>query len=488
MAATQDNDFLARALAEHAARENAKRTLAGYVPYTLEFKPARHHNLICDKLDQVIAGKCKRLIIAAPPGSAKSTYTSLGFAAYAAGRLPEKSNIIAASHTDEFSQTWGRRVRNLCSTPKHEKLFPRGTVSPDDRAASRWSTVGGTEYFGVGVGGSVTGRRADILLCDDLLRGRMDANSKKKRQEILDWFFSDAYTRLKPGGSIIVIATRWHEDDLTGNLLEKMAEGGEQWEYLKFEAIAEDLENDPLHRAYGEQLWPENWSLEHVLGIKNSGLLAADWASLYQQRPSPEDGNLLQRVWFNKYPRQKSMDKLRECQIYVSIDTAIKGFERSDPTVAEAFARHPNGNVFLLKELRIREEFVGMKKKVKDFCYEIQATYGKITALIENKGNGEALISSLKHEVTFPIISMEPKALGDKEFRFDRCTPVFEAGQFFVPSDPEDKTWVDEYIDELVTFPASKNDDRVDATSQALNYIQDRRRKKRRMREMTGLV
>lgn len=485
-----DPEIVAKALAEKAAREAAIRSLAGYVPYTLELYPAKHHRLICQKLDRVIAGKSKRVIIAAPPGSAKSTYTSLGFAAYAAGKLPPGSNIIAASHTDEFSQTWGRRVRNLCSTPAHQRLFPNGAVSPDDRAASRWSTVGGTEYFGVGVGGSVTGRRADILLCDDLLRGRTDANSKKKRQEIKDWFFSDAYTRLKPGGSIVVIATRWHEDDLTGNLLDMMADGtGDQWEYLKFEALCEDVENDPLGREYGEQLWPEYWTKEFVEGIKNSGMLAADWASLYQQRPSPEDGNMIQRVWFNKYPRLQSKEMLKECEIWLSFDTAVKGSERSDPTVGLAVARHRNGNFYLLAELRIREEFVEMKKKVKEFREQIISEYGKIAGiLIENKGNGEALISSLKSEINTPIIAMEPRALGDKEFRFDRCSPIFEAGQFFVPSDPVDLKWVDAYIDELVVFPASKNDDRVDATSQLLNYFGDKINRKRRMRPVVGLV
>lgn len=292
---------------------------------------------------------------------------------------------------------------------------------------------------------------------------------------------------------MIIIATRWHEDDLTGRLLERMATGDEKsepWEYIKFEAIAEDIENDPMHRQYGEALWPEYHDLAFLKNIRDrSGMSASDWAALYQQRPSPEDGNMIQRAWFQKYTKSLSMEMLKQCEVYISIDTAIKGNERSDPTVALAIARHQSGKFYLLEELRIREEFVGMKKEVKDFIAENMVKYDKIHGIvIENKGNGEALISSLRSEIRTPIISMEPKQLGDKEFRFDRCSPIFEAGQFFVPNDPKDKPWVDAFVDELVTFPASKNDDRVDATSQILNYFNDRIRRKRRMRQMSGLV
>ena len=476
---------------ERAARMPRKRDKckdAQRTPFTyLEFERAPNCDTVCIEVDSpshlFLAGRSLTI-------THNSTYTSLAFASYAAGKLPDRSNIIAASHTDEFSQAWGRKVRNLISSEKQAKIFPNGVVSADDRAASRWSTVGGTGYFGVGVGGSVTGRRGNILLCDDLLRGRFDADSKKRRDEIWDWFTADAYTRVVKGGAIVIIATRWHEDDLTGRLLERMANGGEHWDFLKLQAICEEPEEDPMRRNAGEALWPDFQPLDMMINIRdNSGMSARDWASLYQQNPSPEDGNMLSRTWFNKYDRAKNMEMIRtECEIFLSNDTAVKGAERNDPTVTLAFARHKNGNIYLLEELRIKEEFVGMKKKVRDFGFRILEEYGKFSMLIENKGNGSALASAMKHEVSWPIIELEPKTLGDKEFRFDRCSPIFEAGQFFVPSDADCKKWVDEYINELVTFPASKNDDRVDATSQALNYMSDRRSKKRRMRTLTGLT
>ena len=485
---------LAKAFAEQAARGSASRELAAYVPYTLGFVPAPHHELICRKLDEVIEAKIrglpgKRIIVAAPPGHAKSTYTSLGFAGQAMGRMPDGSSIVAAAHTDEFAQSWGRKVRNLCQSEAHARVFPRAVVSADDRAAARWRTTSNNEYFSVGVGGSVTGRRADILLCDDLLRGREDADNKKRRELIRNWFFADAMTRLKPGGSIIIIATRWHEDDLTGTLIDAMKTGGEQWDFVNLPALCEDPETDLLGRKKGDALWPTYISKEELVRIRDSsGMPSREWASLYQQRPSPEAGNLVLREWFPKFRMRDFRRQMgNSVQIVVSIDTAQKKGDRNDPTVAEVFA-YANGNSYLVQEFREKHEYVEMKKAIYDFLDGVRQEWGSISAvLIEDKGNGTSLISSMKNERKEAVIAMEPKKLGDKEFRFDKCTPSLEAGKLWVPDDSEHKFWVDPYMDELVTFPAARNDDRVDATSQYLNWRDTHVSRKRRMRVVRGL-
>ena len=226
-------------------------------------------------------------MIFAPPGSAKSTYASILHTPWHFAAHPDHC-VIAASHTAELAEKWGRRVRNLVA--EHSAVLGV-SLATDSQAAGRWETDSGGEYFAAGVGGAIAGRRADLVVIDDPIRSREDADSETVRDKIWDWYKSDLYTRLKPGGRIVLIQTRWHEDDLAGRLLADMAAGGDQWEIISLPALAEA--NDPLGRAVGQPLWPE-WEDIANLERKRRAVGPRDWSALYQQRPAERQRHDLQ--------------------------------------------------------------------------------------------------------------------------------------------------------------------------------------------------
>jgi hypothetical protein len=249
---------------------------------------------LLDKLEKVSRGEIDRLAVFMPPGAAKSTYASILYAPWHLAQNPS-ANIIAASHTAELAEKWGRRVRNLIA--EHSPVLGVG-LAPDSQAAGRWETDHGGEYFAAGVGGAIAGRRADLVVIDDPIRSREDADSETVRDKIWDWYKSDLYTRLKPGGRIVLIQTRWHEDDLAGRLLADMAAGGDHWEVISLPALAES--DDPLGRTVGQPLWPE-WEDSENLERKRRAVGARDWSALYQQRPAPEDGDYFKLEWLKPY-------------------------------------------------------------------------------------------------------------------------------------------------------------------------------------------
>lgn len=515
--AAVDATLIANSAAEYVRRTEARKSLAKYVPFTLELEPALHHQVICEKLDSVLdgilnpekPGRIKRLIIAAPPGHAKSTYTSYAFAAYAAARMPRGSSIIACAHTQDFADSWGRKVRNLCDTPAHKKLFPEGCPKSDDRSAKRWSTVGGVSYQAAGVGGTITGLRADILLCDDLLKGIADANSKTRREFIRDWYLSDAKTRLKPDGAIIIIATRWHEDDLTGELLRMMEEGtGESWEYLRMPALCDRPETDPTGRKMGEALWPAWLDEARLLALKNDGRSLRDWECLYQQNPVPAEGNVIKRTWIRREQLRTESPEFRallqQSMLVISIDTANAATDRSDPSCAGTFMITPATKEYRLLDIYLeKRELPDLRRDMIDLARAVHRMFGMPpTLLIENKASGQSLKSFLDRDLPYSIILTEPKKIGDKEERFERCTPIIEAQRLIIPTEKNQpaaiispnlpqgsngKMWVADYIEELAMFPGARNDDQVDVTSQCLNWYESRNvRTVRRRRVRVG--
>jgi hypothetical protein len=241
------------------------------------------------ELEAVERGECSRLMVLMPPGAAKSTYVSIVFPAWYLGRHPERS-IVAASHTAELAERFGRRVRNLVSSDAHQRVFDSGGVAADRQAAGAWETERGGEYFATGIGGSVTGRRADLGIIDDPVRGREDADSERARATAWDWYINDFLPRLKPGGAVILIQTRWHEDDLAGRILGREAKS---WRVI--ELAMEALPGDPLGRSVGERLWPE-WFTEGQVEQAKRDVRA--WNALYQQRPASEEGDYFKLDWF----------------------------------------------------------------------------------------------------------------------------------------------------------------------------------------------
>lgn len=449
------------------SQQEAGNNMEGFAEYVGEVTPARHHKILCEKLDRIVTGDCTRLIVCAPPGSAKSTYTSLLMPAYFAGKTG--GQVVAASHTIALAETFGRRVRGVVQNPKFRMLFPDAVLDDTNKAAGRWAMANGGSYYATGVGGSVTGRRANLIIVDDPYTGRADANSPTRRKVVEEWFFADLYTRLLPGGRIVLIQTRWHQDDLAGVLLRRSETGeGEPYELVNFQALCESPDTDPLGRSMGEPLWPEWQPLESLMKIK-SAISSYEWNSLYQQRPSSEKGDMVQREWFQTHSLIGRPDNMRIIQ---SWDTASVVNQRADPSVCLTLGQTPTGDFFVLDLFRKQVEFPELLASF----HEQARKWTPNAILVEAKGSGQSLLQTVKGAPGLNIIPIRPQLVGDKEFRFSQVTPMFQAGRVFVPNRSV-YSWVDYLIDELSTFPSAKHDDIVDAFSQALSWAAPNKRR-----------
>jgi predicted phage terminase large subunit-like protein len=463
-----DEEVLIRELLR---REEAKIHMENFVPYVTEgiHTPAPHHLIVCRALDAALRGQKKRLIIAMPPAHAKSVYSSHNFPAFWLGNKP-KDKIIAASHTQPFAAEIGAKVRNLINNEMYRRLFEI-QISPDTRAKDRWDTTAGGEYYTTGVGGTVVGRRANLILVDDPYKSKLVAYSATERKKISEWFFVDVVPRLLPGGVIVIIATRWHEDDLTGEVLKKSAAGEiEPFELISLPALCEDptlpLEME-LGRKYGDALWPDMYPSDKLMEIK--GGMSADgnldeWNALYQQHPRPAETGEVKADWFEYYDRLPTDEPLMNV---VSWDTAGTANERSDFTVGLAAAMGLKSRRFWMRGMYRRQaEFHTLMRDIPYFNYQHQAH----AVLIENKGTGTSLIQVLRNSGQ-NIIPIAPQKLGDKEMRFELAIPAMEAKRVLLPKRAD---WVPQFLEELLTFPAAVHDDIPDAFSQMINHFSER--------------
>ncbi len=284
------------------SRRTARESLAAYTRYLNPTEPpAEHHLLLIEQLEAIERGELKRLMVFMPPGSAKSTYCSILFPSYYVGRHGDH-NLITASYSGDLSKRFGRKVRNIVGGPEFREIFEFG-LAADSKARGEWETERGGEYYACGVDGAVNGRRGNGALIDDPVKGRHEADSAHQRQITWDWYKSDIRTRLKPDAFIVLIMTRWHEDDLAGRILPDDWHGesgfieaydGEEWYVLCLPAEAEA--NDVLGREYGEILWPEY--LGPVLKQHKKSQDQRGWSALYQQRPAPDEGAFFKREYF----------------------------------------------------------------------------------------------------------------------------------------------------------------------------------------------
>lgn len=415
------------------------------------YAAAPHHRLIAESLRNVARGRCKRLMIFMPPRHGKSMLASEFFPAWYLGRNPGHQ-VIAATYAQGLADDFGRKVRNLVAGEVFEESFPACALSGDSQAANRFHTSQGGAYFAVGAGGPITGRGAHLLLVDDPIKGREDAESTTMRQRLKDWYTSVARTRLMPGGAIVVIQTRWHEDDLAGWLLREHAH--EIWEVLNLPALAE--KSDPLGRAEGAPLWPNAYPLDELETIKRS-IGSRDWAALYQQRPAPAEGGLVKVGWFKRFSAPP--DKPR--RILQSWDTGLKAAEVNDPSVCTTWAETDTG-FYLLDVLRARLEYPALRKAV-----EAQALRWKPTSiLVEDKASGQSIVQDIRHSTRLPVIPVEPK--GDKVVRLMAVSALIEAGRVHLP---EFASWLPDFEGEVASFPNATHDDQVDSMTQALDYM-----------------
>lgn len=423
-------------------RRSIRASLTDWCRYR-GFEPAAHHRLIIGELEAVARGEVDRLALFLPPGSAKSTYGSVLFPPWFLAADPSRA-LIAASHTSELAERWGRRVRNMIA---EDRMILGYGVADDNKAAGRWETTGGGEYYAAGVGGSITGRRADLAIIDDPIRGREDADSKLVRDKQYDWYRFDLETRLKPGGSVILIQTRWHEDDLAGRLL---AEEPHRWRVVRLPMEAE--EDDPLGRQPGEPLWPEWYTDEMRAGAKRDSRL---WTALYQQRPAPEEGDYFRSDWFRAYDKTPARETLR---IYGASDYAVTS-NGGDYTVHVVVGLDPDGRMYLLDLWRKQassdewvEAFCDLVLKWRPIGWAEEQ--GQIRA-----GIGPYLDRRQRERQAWVARSMFPTR-GDKATRAQSIRGRMANGGLYVPAGAG---WQADFKAELLSFPAGVHDDQVDA-------------------------
>lgn len=440
------------------------------------YQVAPHHRLLAEHLEAVERGEIRRLIVELPPRHGKSLLASIHFPAWYLGRQPRRQ-VIAASYAAELAYTFSRQARNLFTAPGWP--FPGVPLADDARGVEHWSLAAGGGYVAAGVGGSITGHGADLLLLDDPVRNREDADSDTVRAAQWEWYTSTARTRLQPGGAIVLCLTRWHEADLAGRLLragvgagdpgpDGVVSGaprsgpggdglavGEPWTVLRLPARAEL--DDPLGRPEGSPLWPA-WFSDAALTEIERAIGSRNWAALYQQRPSAQTGNLLQRDWWQTYTATALPRTFT--QLVQSWDMAFKDTSTSDYVVGQVWGRF-GADYYLLDQVRGRLDFPATLAAVRALSARWPLA---ATKLVEDTANGPAVIATLRHQIA-GLVAVSPA--GGKLSRVNAIAPLIEAGNVYLPAAAA-APWRDAFIDECAAFPRGAHDDQVDAMSQAL--------------------
>ena len=436
--------------------DKVQGSLLEYAKFQMpEYQTPAHIKLLAHKLEEVERGNIKRLAIFMPPRHGKSQLTSQFFPAWYLGRNPSKF-VIATTYAQDLADDFGRSVRNQIQDEDYNRIFNDCTLSKDSSSVRRFHTTGSGVYYAVGAGGAITGRGAHLLLIDDPIKGREDADSDAMRSNLIDWYRSTAYSRLMPGGSIILIQTRWHEDDLAGWILRETSH--EPWEVIELPAVLDEKASKILKRPKGQALWPEAYDKKRLEEIKKTAG-SREWNSLYMQRPSAEEGNILKRYWWKEWTE----DNPPECNyILQSWDTAYTVKSTSDYSAVTTwgiFEHNGIQNAILLSARRERWEFPELKSEAIKLYNEFKPD----VVLIEAKASGWSLIQELQR-AGIPITPFNPKR-ADKKTRAHSVTPLFESGRVWYPSS---KWWAEDVINQCAQFPSSNYDDLVDSTTQAL--------------------
>ena len=432
-------------------RDQARDQFMPFVHHVYDgFVEGRHHRIIAEKLEKVARGELKRLIVNMPPRHSKSEFASYLMPAWFLGRNP-KLKIIQATHNTELAVRFGRKVRDLLATPDYRVVFPDTNLKADDKAAGRWGTVEGGEYFAAGVGAAMTGRGADLLIIDDP-HSEQDALSSTAFDHAFEWYSSGPRQRLQPGGAIIVVMTRWGQKDLTGQVLKMQAADSmaDQWEVVEFPAI---LPSD-------KPLWPEFWKLDDLIKVKAS-LPVGKWNAQWQQNPTAAEGAIVKKEWWNVWEHE---DIPPVKYIIQSYDTAFSKKETADfsaITTWGVFRNDETGadNVILMDARRGRWNF----PELKGVAAEEYEYWEPDMVIIEAKASGQPLTDELR-AAGIPVMNYTPSKGRDKITRMHTVAPLFEAGMVWAP----EQKFADEVIEECLAFPHGENDDFVDSMTMAL--------------------
>jgi predicted phage terminase large subunit-like protein len=418
------------------------------------FIGGRHHKRMAEAFERVANGTCKRLIINMPPRHTKSEFASYLLPAWFLGKFPHKK-VIQTSHTAELAVGFGRKVRNLVDSDVYNEIFPGLSLQSDSKAAGRWNTSKGGDYFAIGVGGAVTGKGADILIIDDPhseQEAAMAASNPDIYDKVYEWYTSGPRQRLQPGGAIVIVMTRWSQRDLTGQVIKAAAaRGGEEWEVIEFPAILPS----------GNPLWPEFWSKEELEALHEE-LPNSKWQAQYQQNPVGNESAIVKRDWWKWWTHERPP----VCDyILQTWDTAFEKNNRADYSAGTTWGiwnnDEDNGspNLILLDTYKKRVEWVDLKKDV----LEQYRQWEPDGVLIEKKATGAPLIYELR-SMGIPVQEYTPSRGNDKVSRLNSVSDIIASGKVWVP----ETRWAEELVDEIAAFPSGEHDDLVDATTLAL--------------------
>jgi len=450
-----------------------------------DYKVGRHHRLLADLLMEIEQGRAydeegapltdtgkDRICVNIPPRHGKSQLVSIYFPAWFLGRNPDKK-VMMVSHTTDLAVDFGRKVRNLISTPEYQKIFPTVKLAVDSKSAGRWNTNVGGEYYACGIGSSIAGRGAHLLLIDDphseqdVLSGNFDVFDKA-----YEWFTYGARTRLMPGGRVAIVQTRWHLDDLTGRVVRDMAQNdqADQYEIVEFPAILE-VENKTVKKKKGKKiteakvvekpLWPEFFNLDALQRTKASMPLF-QWNAQYQQNPTAEEAALVKREWWKEWKEERPP----ECSyLIMSLDAAAETHNRADYTALTTwgvFLNETEGchSIILLNSIKKRVEFPELKKLAQEEYEEWQPD----AFIVEKKSNGTPLYQELRRTGMIVQEYTPHRGTGDKTARLNSVSDIVSSGLVWVPQ----TRWAEELVEELAGFPFMPHDDLVDSTVMAL--------------------
>ena len=448
-------------LLERAAEiKQAEASQQDFMEYTKtvwpEFINGRHHKIMAEKFNRIANGELKRLIVNMPPRHTKSEFGSYLLPSWLMGKNP-RLKIMQTTHTAELAFRFGRKVRNLMNSTEYTSLFPGVELRADSQAAGRWETSKGGEYFAAGVGGAVTGRGADLLIID-APHSEQDALSPTALEHAYEWYTSGPRQRLQPGGAIVIIMTRWADNDLTGKLLKQQGRDilADKWEVVEFPALMPESE---------EPLWPEFWKKEDLLSVKGS-LSVGKWEAQWQQNPTGDMAAILKREWWNMWEK----DDIPPLEyVMQSYDTAYSKKETSDfsaITTWGVFYPKEGGppNIILCDAKRGRWDFPDLRRRaLEEYKY-----WEPECVLIEAKASGMPLTQELRN-MGIPVMNYTPSRGNDKFTRVNSIAPLFESGLVWSP----DTRWAEEVIEECAAFPAGEHDDYVDTVTHALRRFRE---------------
>ena len=409
-----------------------------------------HHKIMSDAFNRIADGSLKRLIVNMPPRHTKSEFASHLFPAWYLGRFPNKK-VIQTAHTAELAVGFGRKVRNLVGSEDYQKIFKDVALSTDSKAAGRWNTNQGGDYFAIGVGGAVTGTGADILIIDDPHSEQEAAlNDPSVYDKTYEWYTSGPRQRLQPGGAICLVMTRWSKKDLTGSIIKaSIQRSGDDWEVIEFPAILPS----------GKPLWPGFWPIDQLESLR-AELPVSKWSAQYQQDPSSEEGAIIKREWWKEWTKKKPPP----CDFIIqSWDTAFLAKETADYSACTTWGVFTDedgiSSIILLDALQERLEFPDLKAR----AYEMYKEYEPDAFIVEAKAAGTPLIFELRR-MGIPVGEYTPSRGKDKIARVNAISDLFSSGHVWAPK----TRWAEVVIEEFAAFPTGDHDDLVDSSTQAL--------------------